>query len=153
LWLSRSRRIFLCRHDFLHQHSTEISKNHAVIVIEDFQVRHMSQSATGTVDAPGKHVAAKSGLNKAILDQGWGMFRTMLGYKQAWRGGEVSAVHPRSTSQRCAEGGHVSAKNRVQQALFSCQACGYSYHADINAAQNILALGQGERLNAYVLRE
>ncbi len=142
-----------CRHDFLHKHSTEISKNHAVIVIEDLQVRNMSRSAKGTMDEPGKNVAAKSGLNKAILDQGWGMYRTMLRYKQAWRGGEVIAVNPRYTSQRCAECGHVSAKNRVQQALFSCQACGYSYHADINAARNILALGQGERLNAYALRQ
>jgi len=141
-----------CRHDFLHKHSTEISKNHAIIVVEDLQVRHMSRSAKGTVDAPGKHIAAKSGLNKAILDQGWGPFRRLLTYKQAWRGGEMIAVNPRYTSQRCAACGHISAKNRVQQALFSCQACGHRYHADVNAAQNILALGQGERLNAYAPR-
>ena len=73
-----------CRHDFLHQHSTAISKNHAVIVVEDLQVKHMSTSAKGTVEEPGKNVAAKSGLNKAILDQGWGMFRRMLEYKQRW---------------------------------------------------------------------
>ena len=34
---------------------------------------------------------------------------------------------------------------------FSCQQCGYSYHADVVAAQNILARGQRERLNAYAL--
>jgi len=138
-----------CRHDFLHKHSTAISKNHAVIVVEDLQIRNMSQSAKGTVDDAGTNVAAKSGLNKAILDQGWGLYRTMLRYKQAWRGGEVMVVTPRYTSQRCAECGYVSATNRVHQALFSCQACGYSYHADVNAARNILALGQGERLNAF----
>jgi len=141
-----------CRRDFLHQHSTQISKNHAVVVIEDLQVRNMSKSAKGTADEPGKNVAAKSGLNKAILDQGWGMFRRLLEYKQLWRGGEVIAVNPRYTSQRCPVCGYVSAKNRVQQALFSCQACDYSYHADIVAARNILALGQGERLNAYAPR-
>ena len=37
-------------------------------------------------------MAQKAGLNKAILDQGWGMFRRMLEYKQVWRGGEVIAV-------------------------------------------------------------
>ena len=141
-----------CRRDFLHQHSTQISKNHAVVVIEDLQVRNMSKSAKGTADEPGKNVAAKSGLNKAILDQGWGMFRRLLEYKQLWRGGEVIAVNPRYTSQRCPVCGYVSAKNRVQQALFSCQVCDYSYHADIVAARNILALGQGERLNAYAPR-
>jgi len=141
-----------CRHDFLHQHSTQISKNHAVIVLEDLQVRSMSRSAKGTVDAPGHNVAQKSGLNKAILDQGWGMFRRMVKYKQRRRGGEVIAVNPRYTSQMCPVCGHVSAKNRPQQALFSCEQCGYSYHADVVAAQNILARGHRERLNAYVPR-
>ena len=142
-------RIANCRHDFLHQHSTQISKNHAVIVIEDLQVRSMSQSAKGTLAEPGRNVAAKSGLNKAILDQGWGMFRRLLEYKQCWRGGEIIAVNPRYTSQTCPECGHVSPKNRPQQALFACEHCGYSYHADVVAARNILARGQRERLNAY----
>ncbi len=141
-------RIANCRHDFLHQLSTATSKNHAVIVVEDLQVKHMSKSARGTVEEPGKHVAAKSGLNKAILDQGWGMLRGMLAYKQAWRGGAVIAVHPRYTSQTCPECGHVAKANRVQQALFACVACGYTYHADVVAAKNILALGHRERLNA-----
>ena len=141
-------RIANCRHDFLHQLSTQTSKNHAVIVIEDLQVRNMSRSAKGTVEEPGKNVAQKAGLNKAILDQGWGMFRHMLEYKQHWRGGEVIAVNPRYTSQTCPECGHVAKENRVQQALFSCVACGYTYHADVVAAKNILALGHRERLNA-----
>ena len=141
-------RIANCRHDFLHQLSTQTSKNHAVIVIEDLQVRNMSRSAKGTVEEPGKNVAQKAGLNKAILDQGWGMFRHMLEYKQHWRGGEVIAVNPRYTSQTCPECGHVAKENRVQQALFSCVACGYTYHADVVAAKNILALGHREKLNA-----
>ena len=94
-------RIANCRHDFLHQLSTETSKNHAVICIENLQVKNMSRSARGTVEEPGSNVAAKSGLNKAILDQGWGTFRRMLEYKQLWRGGEVIAVPPRYTSQEC----------------------------------------------------
>jgi putative transposase len=141
-------RIANCRHDFLHKLSTETSNNHAVIVLEDLQVRHMSRSARGTVDEPGRHVAHKAGLNKAILDQGWGTFRRMLEYKQVWRGGEVIAVDPRYTSQTCPHCGHVSAQNRPQQALFSCAECGYSYHADVVAAINILAVGHTERLNA-----
>jgi putative transposase len=141
-------RIANCRHDFLHKLSTETSKNHAVIVLEDLQVRNMSRSARGTVEEPGHSVAQKAGLNKAILDQGWGTFRRMLEYKQTWRGGEVIAVNPRYTSQTCPECGHVSKANRPQQALFSCEQCGYSYHADVVAAINILAVGHTERLNA-----
>ncbi len=143
-------RIANCRRDFLHQLSTETSKNHAVICLENLQVRNMSRSARGTVEEPGRKVAQKAGLNKAILDQGWSTFRRMLEYKQAWRGGEVIAVNPRYTSQTCPECGHVSKANRPQQALFSCEQCqcGYSYHADVVAAINILAVGHTERLNA-----
>jgi putative transposase len=138
-------RIANCRTDFLHKFSTQTSNNHAVIVLEDLQVQTMSRSAKGTVDEPGHNVAQKAGLNKAILDQGWGLFRRMLEYKQHWRGGEIIAVDPRYTSQLCPQCGHISKANRPQQALFSCVACGYTYHADIVTAQNILARGQRER--------
>ncbi len=80
------------------------------------------------------------------------MFRQMLEYKQLWRGGVVLAVNPRYTSQTCPQCGWVSKLNRVQQALFSCATCTYMSHADVNSAQNILALGQRERLNAFALR-
>jgi putative transposase len=46
-----------------------------MVVIEDLQVRNMSRSAAGTAEQAGKNVRAKSGLNKAILDQGWFEFR------------------------------------------------------------------------------
>ncbi|MBP4132865.1 RNA-guided endonuclease InsQ/TnpB family protein, partial [Gallibacterium anatis] len=51
-----------CRKDFLHKISTQISKNHAMIYIEDLQVANMSKSAKGTAEQHGKNVAAKSGL-------------------------------------------------------------------------------------------
>lgn len=154
-WIKQKRRvnrvhqrIANLRHDFLHQHSTEISQNHALIVVEDLRVSTMSRSAKGTVDEPGRNVAAKSGRNKAILDQGWGLFRTLLEYKQLWRGGMVIAVPPPYTSQTCAECGHVSPENRVVQAVFSCVACGHTDDADVNAARVILAVGLTESLNA-----
>ncbi|MDC9762223.1 transposase, partial [Proteus mirabilis] len=36
------------RKDYLHKGTSEISKNHAMIVIEDLMVSHMSKSAKGT---------------------------------------------------------------------------------------------------------
>ena len=53
-----------CRQDFLHKISHTISKNHAMIYVEDLQVSNMSKSAKGTVEAPGTNVAQKSGLNR-----------------------------------------------------------------------------------------
>lgn len=57
------------RRDYLHKITSEISKNHAMIVIEDLKVSNMSKSAKGTTDQHGKNVRAKSSLNRTILDQ------------------------------------------------------------------------------------
>ncbi len=89
------------RRDDLHKTTTTISQNHAMVCIEDLQVRNMSASAAGTVEAPGTNVRAKSGLNKAILDQGWFEFRRQLDYKTAWSGGHLVAVPPQNTSRTC----------------------------------------------------
>ena len=140
--ISRLRhRVAQTRHDFLHKTSTLISKNHAMIVIEDLKVKNMSKSAKGTVEAPGRCVKAKSGLNKSILDQGWGEFRRQLEYKQAWRGGEVLAIDPRNTSRTCPACKHISAENRKTQAKFECVECGFAENADLTAAMNILRAG------------
>lgn len=129
------------RKDYLHKTTTIISQNHALIVIEDLQVKNMSKSASGDLNKPGRNVKAKSGLNRSILDQGWFEFRRQLEYKQKWNGGEVIAVAPQYTSQRCSCCGSVSKENRQTQAKFACIACGYQANADVNAAMNILAAG------------
>jgi putative transposase len=98
----------------------------------------MSASAKGTIEEPGTHVSAKSGLNRRILDQGWGEFRRQLGYKLDWLGGTLLLVDPRNTSRTCNACGHVSADNRVSQSAFKCIACGHASNADTNAAKNIL---------------
>ena len=129
------------RKDFLHKISTEVSKNHAVVVLENLQVRNMSGSAKGTLEDPGKCVAAKSGLNKSILDQGWFEFRRQLEYKLRWRGGYLILVPPQNTSRRCPVCGYISKENRPSQAQFRCLSCGHEANADGNAARNILAAG------------
>ena len=129
------------RQDFLHKASTNLSKNHAVIVIEDLRVKNMSSSAKGTIEDPGKNVKAKSGLNKSILDQGWYEFRRMLEYKQEWRGGKVIVIPAHHTSQKCSKCGWTEKDNRKTQSSFCCVKCGHSENADLNAAKNILAAG------------
>ena len=129
------------RHDYLHKITTSISKNHAMIACEDLKVANMSKSASGTVENKGRNVKAKSGLNKSILDQGWGMMVNMLEYKQQWRGGLLIKVNPRYTSQTCFECKHVAKENRQTQSKFECVKCRYVANADFNAARNILAAG------------
>lgn len=47
----------------------------------------MSKSTKGSREQPGKKVRQKAGLNRNILDQGWGIFRSQLEYKMEWNGG------------------------------------------------------------------
>jgi len=129
------------RRDFLHKLSATLSKNHAIIFAEDLKVANMSKSAKGTKDEPGKNVKAKAGLNKAILDQGWGIFRSQLSYKLSWKGGALLLVPARDTSRTCPECSHTAEENRKSQSVFRCVKCGYAANADVNAAVNIKEKG------------
>jgi putative transposase len=134
-------RIANARKDFLHKATTTISQNHALVCIEDLQVRNMSKSAKGTAEQPGMKVKQKTGLNKSILDQAWGEFRRQLVYKAPWNGGMVIAVPPHNSSRTCPCCGHVSKDNRLTQANFVCVDCAYESHADVVGAINVLARG------------
>jgi putative transposase len=107
------------------------------VKIEKLKVRNMTASAAGSIEAPGKDVVAKSGLNRSILDQGWRMFARLLGYKLAERGGELQFVNPAYTSQTCPECHVVDANGRRSQSVFVCTACGHTDHADTVGARNI----------------
>ena len=135
-------RIANVRNDFLHKATAAISKNQAVVFVEDLQVSNMSKSAAGTIDAPGRNVRAKSGLNKAILDQGWYEFRRQLDYKLEWNGGRLIAMPPQNTSRTCPVCGHVSADNRKTQAEFECVVCGFKGNADHIGAINVCSRGR-----------
>jgi putative transposase len=129
------------RHDKLHKVSTQLSKRHAIIVLEDLKVKNMTKSATGNAEQPGKMVKQKSGLNRVILNQGWGLFKQMLVYKQEWQGGEVLFVDPKDTSRTCPECDHKAKANRQTQAHFECEKCGHTDNADHVGALNVLARG------------
>ncbi len=100
---NRSQRIHAlignARSDYLRKATHTISQNHALVCVEDLQVGNMSRSAAGSHEQPSRNVRAKAGLNKAILDQGWGELRRQLEYKVAWKGGLLIAVPPQHTSQ------------------------------------------------------
>lgn len=134
------------RKDFLHKTTTTISKNHALVCIEDLQIRNMSRSSKGNSERPGKKIKQKTGLNRAILDQGWGEFRRQLEYKMVWNGGILLTVPPQNTSRTCPCCSRASKENRLSQDKFLCIDCGYENNADVVGAINILE--QGHRLLA-----
>ena len=134
-------RIAHVRLDYLHKCSHQISKNHAMIVMEDLKVANMSRSASGDRENPGKNVRAKSSLNKAILDQGWYTFAQQLVYKQGWLGGEVLFIPPKNTSITCPVCNTIAKENRRTQSHFECITCAYCNHADVVGAINIKRAG------------
>ena len=134
------------RKDFNHKISTDITTKYGLVAMEDLKVVNMSSSAKGTVEKPGRNVKAKSGLNKAILDQGWGEFKRQLEYKTEWNGGIFMTVPPQYTSQTCPSCNHVSKDNRKTQSNFTCVECDYKENADVVGAINILRLAvSGEK--------
>ena len=126
------------RKDVAHKESYGLANSDAVLFgIENLQIANMTKSAKGTIDAPGKKVKQKAGLNRAILGSAWGMFSTYLQYKARRKGKLVVKVPAAFSSQECAPCGHTHKDNRVSQSLFVCQACGFSANADFNAASII----------------
>ena len=140
--LSKMHKHIACiRHDFIHKISTAITGSYAYVAIENLNIKNMSKSSQGTKEQSGKPVKQKSGLNRSILDQGWGIFRQQLEYKLEWNGGMLLVVPPQYTSQTCPPCEHVSQDNRKTQSQFECVNCGYKNHADMVGAINILERG------------
>jgi len=132
------------RHDFLHKASSYIAKNHSYVTLEDLKIKNMSKSAKGTLEHVGKNVKAKSGLNREILFQGWGIFANQLKYKCHWSGGHLELINPKFTSTRCSECLYKDKNNRRKK-VFECLNCGYLEDADKNAAKNIDRVGRTQR--------
>ncbi|GEL16491.1 RNA-guided endonuclease InsQ/TnpB family protein [Pseudonocardia asaccharolytica] len=124
------------RRDFVEKASTELAWRFDRIRIEDLRIKNMTRSARGTVERPGRNVAAKAALNRSILAGGWGLFLRRLQDKAP---GRVEKINPAYTSQTCSACGHIARESRESQALFCCVACGHAEHADVNAAKNIAA--------------
>lgn len=135
----KAERIANQRRDAQHKLANALVRDYGLIVFENLSIGNMTRSAKGTVDEPGTNVGAKRGLNREILGCAWSQLITITSYKAAEAGRHVALVSARNTSRTCHACGHCSATNRRSQAVFVCEACGRSEHADINAARNILA--------------
>ena len=125
------------RLNWAHHVSKDIASQYDVACVEELNIRGMTKSAKGTKEKPGKNVSAKAALNRKILASAWGTLELCLNYKM-----EVRKVPPAYTSQTCHQCGHVDKDNR-KQSDFKCTACGHTDDADVNAALNILAFGNG----------
>jgi putative transposase len=134
LRLARSReREANSRLDYAHKSARKLVDASTVIALEALNIRNMTRSARGTVGNPGSNVAAKSGLNRAMLDAGFGLLERLIVAKAEEAARMVVRVDPKFTSQECSQCGQTSARSRRRR-RFVCVECGYSCHADVNAA-------------------
>ena len=129
------------RRDFLHKQSRAIVNRYDVIAHEKLSLASMTRSAAGTPETPGTNVAAKRGLNRALLDAGLATLLTLIREKAEHAARTVISVNAHYTSQTCAQCGHVANAHR-KKTRFACVACGHHDHADVNAANVILARAQ-----------
>lgn len=140
----RHAKVAARRKDFLHKVSAGLIARHRLIATEELTVRNLTRSARGTIEAPGRNVAQKAGLNRAILDTGPGTFLNMLRYKAEEAGialleAPVRALKP---SQRCPDCGALHRKP-LSERRHDC-ACGCSLGRDEAAALVLLKWGLDE---------
>ena len=129
-----------------HHHKTALAlvREHDVIGHEKLNTAGMAKSPRPKPDRGQDGVflpngaAAKAGLNRSILDAGWGQFLRILANKAESAGRRVIGVDARNTSRTCPGCGHVAKENRVTQAKFECTACGLVDNADRAGALNVL---------------
>ena len=113
------------RKDFCHKESKKIIDQYQYICVEDLNIKKMLEVS---------HFA------KSITDASWNQFRQFLTYKAAEAGRKLGLVNPAYTTQDCHQCGHRE-KKKLSERAHNCSQCGYKTSRDLNAAQNILALG------------
>ena len=117
------------RSDFCHKVSRAIVNTYQYICVEELDIQGMLEGS------PLGHQMAKS-----IADASWDQLCRFLSYKAEDAGRKIGFVKPAYTSQDCSKCGFRE-KKKLSQRLHQCPHCGYSVHRDLNAAENILALG------------
>ena len=138
------RRLRNQRRDFHHQTARALIDTCDALALEELRVAAMTATAAGTVEHPGRNVAAKAGLNRSILDVGWGQFTSILVAKAESAGRRVVLVHPASTSIDCHACGARCTRPRRDTVV--CPVHG-ALDADLNGARNIATragLGSGQ---------
>jgi putative transposase len=117
------RKIANIRKDTLHQITTYISKNHAVIGIEDLNVSGM---------------LANHKLAKAIADMSFYEFRRQLEYKCQLYGSKLVVVDRFfPSSKQCSNCLSVKDTLLLSERTYHCSGCGSQIDRDLNASINL----------------
>lgn len=127
-------RIMDSRIDHLNKTTTDLVRRFDMICVEDLNVRGMVQN----------HCLAQ-----ALSDASMSKFIRLLEYKCAWYGKDLIKIDRFfPSSKRCNTCGHVVEVLPLSIREWACPVCGVIHDRDHNAALNILAVGQTDRINA-----
>lgn len=113
------------RNDFLHKLSRKLADTYNIVGIEDLNMKVLSNKEFGN--------------GKAVMDNAYGKFTTMLDYKLAWNGGRLVKVDrwfPSSQICSCCGKQDKSIKD-LHIRKWQCKQCGTKHDRDVNAAINI----------------
>ncbi|PWI47325.1 transposase, partial [Candidatus Heimdallarchaeota archaeon B3_Heim] len=117
------RRITNQRHNFLHQTSTYLAKNHSVIVTEDLHVKGLMQNKK---------------LSKYWADLSHGTFQRFLAYKAPLYGSKVIVIDRWFPSSKlCSNCLYYRRDLTLADRIFHCPLCGLVLDRDQNAAFNV----------------
>jgi putative transposase len=114
------------RKDFIHKLSTKLANEYDYICVEDINMQGLAQSLK---------------LGKSTNDNGFGMFRTILGYKLADRGKQLIKIDKWfPSSKMCRHCGAINKDLTLADRVWTCE-CGTIINRDENAAINIMNVG------------
>lgn len=117
------------RKDFLHKLTNTLIKRYGIICMEDLNVKGLLKNRR---------------LSRAIADVGFGLFRSILEYKVKWYQRELRYVDRFfPSSKRCSVCGTKRETLPLSVRAWICEHCHTHHDRDINAARNILQIGQG----------
>ena len=125
----QKRKVALChekvknqRKDYIHKLTRKIADEYDAVGVEDIDMKAMSRCLH---------------FGKSVMDNSYGMFRDILGYKleeQGKRLVKVDRFFP--SSKKCCKCGKVKKELKLSERIYRCE-CGNVMDRDKNAAINI----------------
>jgi putative transposase len=116
------------RNDFNNKMTTKLISENQAIAVESLNVKGMQNN---------------NKLAKSIADSSWGDFFRKLKYKAEWYGRELLEIDRFfPSSKRCSCCGHINNGLKLSDRIWECSSCKKTLDRDINAAKNILTVGQ-----------
>jgi putative transposase len=135
-----TRKVANQRDNWVHQVSADIIGCNSFVATEKLEVKKMTARAK-----KGKRKKQKAGLNKSILDVGFGMLRSAIEYKVIEAGGIFIEVPTKivKPSQTCPKCGHQR-KKTLDERIHQCKECGFTMDRDLAASLVMLLWSKGK---------